>query len=211
LCALGTLCFVTLSTLAAQRYPGGTWWNHRTHGYDFWQNFLCDLFHHHALNGRVNTTGAQLATVGAAAMLLGMGGFFALIACLAPDDRAARLARRVGVPTCVAGLAMPLTPSDRYRVAHLAVMLVLSLPALVSLGAATVACVRVGLRERRWVLVACAALTAVALGLDAVAYAVAIQTRALDLLLAPLQRLALLAMLCWIAATLHRTRPWYAP
>ena len=190
--------FVALTLAAMWRYPGGTWWDRRTRGYSLWQNFLCDLFHRRALNGRDNATSATLATAGALSMLVAMCAFFVLVARTAPSSRAARVARTVGVASCALGVAIPLTPSDRHRAAHLAVMLGISVPALVSLGAAA----WVTMRGRSRVAAGFAALTAVCATLDALAYALATQTRVLDLALAPVQRLAMLSMLGWISAVL---------
>jgi len=195
--------FVALTLAAMWHYPGGTWWDRRTRGYSLWQNFLCDLFHHRALNGRDNAVSAALATAGALSMLVAMSAFFVLVARTAPSSRAAWVARTVGVASCALGVAIPLTPSDQHRAAHLAVMLGISVPALVSLGAAAV----VTVRGRSRVAAGFAALTAVCATLDALAYAIATQTRALDLALAPVQRLAMLSMLGWITAVLGSRDP----
>jgi len=66
-------------------------------------------------------------------------------------------------------VAIPLTPSDQHRAAHLAVMLGISVPALVSLGAAAA----LALRGRLRVAAGFAALTAVCATLGALAYAIA--------------------------------------
>ncbi|MFO0629424.1 MAG: hypothetical protein U0325_27865 [Polyangiales bacterium] len=203
MCGGGVAGFVALTTAAAWCYPGGTWWDRRARGYSLWQNFLCDLFHHRALNGRDNATSASLATAGALAMLVAMAAFFALLARAAPASRAARVARAVGVASCALGVAIPLTPSDRHRAAHLAVMLGISVPALVALGAAAV----VTVRGRSRVAAGFAVLTAVFASVDALAYAIATQTRVLDLALAPVQRLAMLSMLGWITAVLAARAP----
>lgn len=203
-CALGLCSFVALVTAAIVEYPGGTWFDARTRGHAFWQNFLCDLFHHRALNGADNARSAALATAGMLAMLVSIAAFFALIARLErTEGRAARVARWAGAGACVAGIAVPLTPSDRYRVAHLSAVLIACAPAL----AATAAALWVSLRApvSRWIPLAALA-TLVFGAIDALMYAVAFGVSArldrLYLWLPVFQRLATLSLLAWMIATL---------
>jgi hypothetical protein len=203
-CALGLSTFVSLTAAAIHAYPGGTWFDDRTRGHAFWQNFLCDLFHHRALNGADNARSAALATAGTLAMLASIAAFFALIARLErPEGRAARVARWAGACACVAGIAVPLTPSDRYRVAHLSAVLIACAPAL----AATAAALWVSFHApvSRWI--PRAALATLAFGaIDALMYAVAFGVSArldgLYVLLPVFQRLATLSLLAWMLATL---------
>jgi len=51
----GMLIFVLLYILAALRYPGGSWIMPQQNGFSFWNNYLCDLLDHNAINGELNT------------------------------------------------------------------------------------------------------------------------------------------------------------
>ena len=42
-------------------YPGGTGWDARSNGNDFWLNYLCDLERTVAINGQPNAIGSVMA------------------------------------------------------------------------------------------------------------------------------------------------------
>lgn len=46
--------FVVLYILAALNYPGGSWVVMDQEGFNFWNNYLCDLLDHNAINGEIN-------------------------------------------------------------------------------------------------------------------------------------------------------------
>lgn len=51
---LAMVLFVGLYAVAAFTYPGGSW-NDPSHiGFNFWNNYLCDLLDTHAVNGELN-------------------------------------------------------------------------------------------------------------------------------------------------------------
>ncbi|WP_297693821.1 hypothetical protein [uncultured Eudoraea sp.] len=46
--------FVVLYILAALNYPGGSWVVMDQEGFNFWNNYLCDLLDRNAINGEIN-------------------------------------------------------------------------------------------------------------------------------------------------------------
>jgi hypothetical protein len=179
-------------------------------GHSFAQNFLCDLMQTQALNGERATVGAPVARVGVAAMFVALAAFFALIArSESPISLAGRVAQRVGGVACALGCVVPLAPSDRFRHAHVAVVLLAFAPALVATVAALVVCLRADVS--RWVRAA-AVVTLASGALDGVAYAIAYAKAygylgpvggwaSLNMALPALQRVATLGLIAWVAAT----------
>lgn len=51
----GMVLFVVLYILAALNYPGGSWIVLDQEGFNFWNNYLCDLLDRNAINGELNT------------------------------------------------------------------------------------------------------------------------------------------------------------
>lgn len=51
---VGMLLFVILYILAAINYPGGSWIVMDQEGFNFWNNYLCDLLDRNAINGELN-------------------------------------------------------------------------------------------------------------------------------------------------------------
>ncbi|MCK5442718.1 MAG: hypothetical protein KAJ23_12585 [Maribacter sp.] len=47
--------FMALYLLAALTYPGGSWIVPGQNGFSFWNNYLCDLLDHNAINGELNS------------------------------------------------------------------------------------------------------------------------------------------------------------
>jgi hypothetical protein len=212
-CAGGMTVFVSFVGAAMALYPGGTWWDPATRGHSFWRNFLCDLFHRHSLGGHDNRWSAVLATLGMLAMLPALAAFFALVSRLeSPESRAGRVARVAGALACTTGVAIPLTPSDRFRVAHLSSVIGTSFPALLALGCALVVSLRSARGVRRWAspISALAVSAMVFSAIDAVAYAIAAVTavRTLDWMLPVFQRLGAIALVGWmIAVVFEHARP----
>ena len=50
----GLVLFVVLYILAALNYPGGSWIVLDQEGFNFWNNYLCDLLDRNAINGELN-------------------------------------------------------------------------------------------------------------------------------------------------------------
>ena len=51
---VGMGIFLLLYILAALLYPGGSWRVPDASGFSFWNNYLCDLLDHYAINGALN-------------------------------------------------------------------------------------------------------------------------------------------------------------
>lgn len=51
---IGMALFVILYVIAANMYPGGSWNMPGASGFSFWNNYLCDLLDHYAINGQLN-------------------------------------------------------------------------------------------------------------------------------------------------------------
>ncbi|MEN8789225.1 MAG: hypothetical protein ABF293_08290 [Flavobacteriaceae bacterium] len=51
---IGMGVFVFLYLVAAFMYPGGSWKFPEAEGFSFWNNYLCDLLDHYAINGELN-------------------------------------------------------------------------------------------------------------------------------------------------------------
>lgn len=203
-CAAGLSLFVLLVGAAMWLYPGGTWFDARAVGHTFWENFLCDLFHRRALNGVDNSRSALLATVGTLLMFAALAAFFTLVSLFDPRPRrSAKVTKVAGWLACAAGVAVPLTPSDRSRVGHLSAVLIACAPAIVATGAAVWLSVRAPVRRSITVL----SLMTLGFGtIDAILYAIAFGVDArldrLYLTLPVFQRLATLSLLGWVLATL---------
>lgn len=138
----GVLGFLLLTGVSALRYPGGTQANRASEGYSVIGNYWCDLYRSRALNGADHTTGAWLAQLGALSVVLAI---FAGLWCASGwfDGARPRHATRVlsGI-ACLGMLAIPLTPADRFGRLHFLVIGVAAVPALLSLGLASVAVMR---------------------------------------------------------------------
>lgn len=50
----GIVLFVVLYIMAALNYPGGSWVVMDQEGFNFWNNYLCDLLDRNAINGEIN-------------------------------------------------------------------------------------------------------------------------------------------------------------
>ncbi len=71
---LGMGLFVVLYIIAALNYPGGSFAMPDKNGFSFWNNYLCDLLDHYAINGELNSARyfarASLAVLCASLLLL---------------------------------------------------------------------------------------------------------------------------------------------
>ena len=128
------LIFALAIALAIRAYPGGTWWDRARVGHLFWENFLCDLLHHPALNHSPNRFGAQMATAGMLAFVVGLCVFWSiagqLLCCL---PRVSKLITMLGVMGTPLVAAVPLLPSNRFPRMHTAAVTLGGLPAILAL------------------------------------------------------------------------------
>jgi hypothetical protein len=110
--------FAASMTVAALRYPGGTWCDPGAPRYDVLTSFFCDVLHARGLNGAPNP-GAPFAR---AALLL-IAAAFVPFWMLVPETLAlsvprSRVVHTLGVMSAVGALLVALTPSDRLALLH---------------------------------------------------------------------------------------------
>ena len=132
----GVLGFLLLTGVSALRYPGGTQADRSSEGYAFFGNYWCDLYRSQALNGEGHAVGAQLAQVGALAVVLAI---FAGLWCASAwfeGQRPRRATRALSGIACLGMLAIPLMPADRFGRLHFLVIGVSAVPALLALDLA---------------------------------------------------------------------------
>jgi hypothetical protein len=120
--------FIALLVPAMSAYPGGTWWDKTTHGYSFWDNFLCDLEARIALDGSPNPLASRLSQ---AAMLTLVGAFvpfWPAVARVVQMPRLGRLICGLGWAAVAGMVAVVLMPSDRFGALHGIAVLVAGAP-----------------------------------------------------------------------------------
>jgi len=112
--------FTILIAYAVARYPGGTWADHATHGYDPLHNFLCDLLEPTALDGEANAASARASVTAVIVLAAGLTLTWWLLPALFPAR-----ARRLGVPVRALGIAstlgvvaVPLAPATSWYWSH---------------------------------------------------------------------------------------------
>lgn len=197
--------FVALTGWAMVLYPGGTFLDATTHGYDFWLNFWCDLLRDPALGGAPNDEGARFAALGMIALGVALVPFARLCTRLmrAPRGRRARFVRVASVFIAVAVASVALLPSDRFPRLH---------PPAVLLGGGlgcvgAVVCVLESARRfgARPVEAALGIVALVCAVIDMALYARNIYLHVPGTAALPIiQRLATLALVGWMAMTVVR-------
>jgi hypothetical protein len=179
--------FVAVDLVAMALYPGGTWMDRGTVGHRFWANFLCDLGHTVALDGRPNPA----ASPGRAALwllVLSAGAFWLTVPALFRTPGWARFVRVSGTVSTVAMLLLPFASGRT----HLLVVLSGALPGLAAAFGTLWA-----LRHRTGL----AALGRLAVALALVDVVLYVRYFDATVLAVPLiQRVALLAGVTWMAA-----------
>lgn len=192
---VSAVVFVVTTAIAMALYPGGTFLDAHTVGHRFFENFFCDLFHAHGLDGRPNR-GALLAQVGMLAMLVGLWAHFMVTARTIEGGH--RLAVRVLGTVCAgAAIAVPLTPSDRFPRLHGVCVLLAAGPGVLAVVVGVVGLFRTDARIAAWLGVA----LAVAAAVDAGLYAFQMRTGAKTPLALPaLQKVAAGILLAWMVA-----------
>jgi len=103
-------------------YPGGTYRDHSTSGYQFFHNFFSDLGATVTFSGQANPIGAVLFVVSLVVLVFGMGGILAGLARVySRSPRAVPLIRFAvvaGVFVCVCFIGVAATPENRFRSTH---------------------------------------------------------------------------------------------
>jgi hypothetical protein len=179
--------FLAVEVMAMALYPGGTWMDRTPLWHRFWENFICELGHEVAADGRPNPA----APWGRAALwllVLGTGAFWLAVPTLFRTQGWARFVRASGTLSTAGLLLLPFATGPW----HLGVVVCGALPGLASAFATLWA-----LRHRRGL--AALGLLAAALALaDLVLY---VRYFSDPISAVPLvQRLALLASLTWMAS-----------
>ena len=193
---------LALIAWAALRYPGGTWANPQTRGFDWTRNLFSDLLAPEALNGEPNAA-TPAAAVAMALLALGLvlslwalaSVFFAERPRLAFAIRAAAIAALPGL------LLVPLAPpvrAGRFEGWHAVAVFLGAVPALAAalLAIAGLARARLPAARRLFVLGACA-VASVFVALFAYAHYLS-QGGVPPLALSMLERPPLLLWLAWL-------------
>lgn len=106
-------------------YPGGTFRDHSTSGYQFFHNFFSDLGATVAFDGRPNHVGATLFVASLVTVVVSMGATLLGLVRLyskAPKARTlARIAGAIGLFVCACFIAVAATPENRVLGLHVLV------------------------------------------------------------------------------------------
>lgn len=121
---LGIACSIALLTVAVNTYPGGNQINANAIGFDWKQNYLCNLFGETAVNGAPN--GARLWAVGGWFILC--AAFVAFFVLFSPNigaTRAARVIRYCGILGMIAAFLV-VTPLHNVAITATLIFLMIS-------------------------------------------------------------------------------------
>lgn len=111
--------FTVAMAIAIATYPGGSYFEPKHAGYDFWQNFWCDLSRPVALNGAPNPVAPRCALVSMGALGVALVLFFDALADLAGrTTRAARSVRVLGCAGVLGIFGIAWLPSSTFPVLH---------------------------------------------------------------------------------------------
>jgi hypothetical membrane protein len=115
--------FAALGAVAAMLlYPGGTYRDHSTSGYQVFHNFFSDLGATVAYNGQPNHVGAVLFVVSLVLLVVGMGALLvALVRLYSRSSSAApltTLAAVAGAIVCASFIGVAMTPENRFMSVH---------------------------------------------------------------------------------------------
>lgn len=203
------VCAAVLLAISIAFYPGGTWMDPESPGFDPLRNFFSDLLAPTALNGAPNPAGAMSATAG----LLVLAVAAALSCWIVPglfatQRRLGLLVRAAGLVALVGMLAVPLTPTPRFGLLHAIAIMLAALPALLAAAAATLGLLR-ELGPTRYLTILGIATFVTAL-CDAVLYVHFLLYGGASAILVPvLQRVALASFFAWsvgVALAVRRLR-----
>jgi hypothetical protein len=112
--------FTILIAYAVARYPGGTWADHGTRGYDPLHNFICDLIEPIALDGETNAASARAAITAIVVLSAGLALTWSLLPAFFPPDarRLGVVVRALGIVSTLGIVAVPLTPAKSWYWSH---------------------------------------------------------------------------------------------
>jgi hypothetical protein len=200
--ALGV--FVAALLVACLCYPGGSWTAPAESGFSIIRNFWCDLLRSQAINGADNARAKHLASVGFAALGVGLWPYWWVAASVLPGRRR-RWVLQLGTASAACLAAMALLPSDRFPIAHGVVALCGGAHGMwaagVSVATRSLVEPRIGLRR------AAGALVLVFAASNALLYMYVAYLRGPETVAQPIaQKLATLALLVWMLSTVDQAR-----
>jgi hypothetical protein len=145
--------FGVLMAYAVAHYPGGTWADHTTRGFDPLHNFICDLLEPVALDGEANGRAAHAAIAAVVVLAFGLALTWALLPALFPAQaRLGFAVRRLGLLSFAGILAVPLVTAKSWYSCHAAVVLFAGVFGLAAAALAVVGLGRTeGTRAMAWV------------------------------------------------------------
>lgn len=207
LAALGA-CAVGMGVAVAV-YPGGSWADASTPGFDWLRNYWCDLMRSTGMNGEPNAVGELWSKGAFLAIALSTAALWHAAGVLLDTPAAAQRLRLVGWTSALGIAAMVAWPYEHYRVVHTVTVLLgggaaVAAMALVALGRARRASALAGAASRAWWLLTAGLLLSSAVNI--VVY-VDLGLRGADgTFLAQVQKLVTLFLLPWMAATAMAAR-----
>jgi hypothetical protein len=200
------LCWAALSLFAlaiaaaASWYPGGSWTEPGSEGFSLLRNFWCDLVRTQAINGADNSASRRISCVAFAALALALWWFWPIAASLLAPARRAWVSA-LGRLSTLALFSMALLPSDAHPLWHGVIALAGGGLGMVCAASCCVRCGR-GARERARRRAAFATLLLAAV--NAALYIYVAYAAGPETVLQPIvQKLATLALLLWMSATLR--------
>ena len=93
--------FVALLAAAASFYPGGSWLDSNSTGFEFWTNYWCDLMRTEGINGEPNYLGGVMGQIAFLVLGLSVAALFAAATVLVSMPKAKRWIRIAGLLTAV--------------------------------------------------------------------------------------------------------------
>jgi hypothetical protein len=201
LCWAALALFALAISSAAWLYPGGSWTEPGSDGFSPLRNFWCDLVRTQAINGADNSASRRVSCVAFAALAFGLWWFWPIAGALLPPARGA-LVSALGRVSTLALLGMALLPSDAHPLWHGVVALA---GGGLGMSCAALCRVRCGAEARYSLRRLSAIATLLLAAVNAALYMYVAYAGGPETLLQPsVQKLATLALLLWMSATLRR-------
>jgi hypothetical protein len=198
--------FTILIAYAVARYPGGTWADHGTRGYDPLHNFLCDLLEPVALDGEANAASARAAVTAVVVLAAGLALTWWLLPALFPAAarRLGVAVRALGIVSTLGIVTVPVAPAKSWYWSHAGAVL---LAGAAGLGAAVTSVVGLSRARGARALAMLGACVVAAVLLDVVLYVhqlVVVGNPSIWLSL--LEVVATAALLAWLSTIALRWR-----
>jgi hypothetical protein len=201
------LCWAALSLFAltiagaAWSYPGGSWTEPGSAGFSLLRNFWCDLVRTQAINGADNSASRRISCVAFVALALALWWFWPIAGSLLRPARGARVSA-LGRLSTLGLIGMAVLPSDAHPLWHGVVALA---GGGLGMACAAACSVRCGTEARYGARRLAAVATLLLAALNAALYVYVAYAGGPETLLQPsVQKLATLALLIWMSATLRR-------